>query len=385
MRIRVVSIISRMNVGGPAILLRDLFENLDSSDFEHILITGRCADNEIDYLDERPMKSRVIYVGSVRRKIGLFSDLGSLIQLIYWLVRLRPDIVHTHTSKAGILGRIAAKIANPHQVLVHTYHGHLLYGYFSPNISKLFTLFEKFATGISTWLVSITKQVQVDLKAVGIGVRKPWTVIAPAIEVGSPLDSKVARHSLGLNESHFVLVWVGRFEAIKNPFLAIHSFELLAQSSEQKIEMFMVGDGLLWQECYDYVHKHDLAITMVGWALDVSRYLAASDLLLLTSINEGFGIVMLEAAEQNVPTLATKVGGINEFLQPEVTGFYSDANPESFAKRIHELSREQTVLERVGLAANKLLKDRFSKEEFIAKHRDLYKELLQLRRSQKWE
>ena len=147
--LRIVHVIARMNVGGPAILISALMDGLKNKDFESHLITGYCEENEVDYLQANKLNLGETRIAGFGRSISIFSDLKSLLLIMKALRKAKPDIVHTHTAKAGVIGRITALIAVPRAKRIHTFHGHLLHGYFSPGKTKLVVLIEKLLARIT--------------------------------------------------------------------------------------------------------------------------------------------------------------------------------------------------------------------------------------------
>ena len=370
--ITLVTVISRMNVGGPAILIDGLIQGLPKEDFTHHLITGSCAGNEIDYLDVHPNIEKLILVHrlkSLGRSILPTKDFRTLVETIRLLREIEPDIVHTHTSKAGIIGRIAAKIASPSSTVIHTFHGHLLYGYFSPLKSKLVILFEKSLSKMTDVLIAVTSQIERDLKHVGIGIGNRWEVIHPGV-------SKVGLTSSTRNgHASKRLVWIGRFTDIKNPTLAIEIIEHLHKSDDSNISLTMVGDGELLTRMQDLARAKQLPIEFTGWQTDVYPFLQAADALLLTSKNEGLPIVMLEAASMGIPTFSTNVGGVNEFITDRATGFIIDQRASHAAKYISSTLLNLEVMNGVATAASKKYQNGFSMDSFVESHSKLYKSL----------
>jgi len=371
---KVVSIISRMNIGGPAILLAPLFSELVGSGISHYLFTGSCESNEVDFLSANSVESVVIYIEGLGRKIRIGGEFLALIKLIRALKNVNPDLIHTHTSKAGVLGRIAARVACPSAKVVHTYHGHILYGYFSPNTTKLIVLIERALAKISTVLVSITNQVKEDLLSAGVGKKSTWRVIpigikqSPDITLGSV---KETRPGISIN-----LIWVGRFTPIKNPFMAIRSFEIAFRQFPE-LRLTMVGGGELLEQCRSYAIHQDLPINFTGWSENVDENMEDKDLLLLTSENEGMGMVVLEAAAHQIPTLSTNVGGVNEFIEDGISGFFAQNNLESFSTRLVEILHQGPQRRLVGQNAMNLYLSKFTSDRFIRDHINLYKELLE--------
>ena len=370
--IRVVSIISRMNVGGPAVLLSELVHGLPTPEIKHTLITGRCEANEIDYLETHKLNSDVIYLEKVRRSLLPFNDFRSFFELISHIKRLNPDVIHTHTSKAGVLGRLAGKIGAPRAKIIHTYHGHLLYGYFSHFATRIIILLEKLLSLITDDLVAVTNQVRDDLIDVGVGSKNRWHVIRPGLSVPTMLSRDETRKQLEIGNNFFVVAWIGRFTDIKDPLLAIRSLEALTVQDLRKVKLVMAGDGELLTECREYAESRSLPVIFLGWCLDVSPLLFASDLLLMSSKNEGMPVVIVEAALRGVPTLSTSVGGVGEFIADGKTGFMAKSSSE-LASSLQNLLNNEAVRMDVANSARNLANTEFSRELFIAKHLELYR------------
>jgi glycosyltransferase involved in cell wall biosynthesis len=374
MAIRVVSIISRMNVGGPAVLLSEFIKSLPADQFHHTLITGTCLGNEIDYLDSHPLDSEVIYIDEIKRSILPLNDIKSFFKLIRILRQIKPDIVHTHTSKAGVLGRLAAKIVVPRARVIHTYHGHLLYGYFPKWKTNLIVLLEKFLARFSDGLVAVTHQVMEDLKKAGIGELEIWHVIRPGLPVSSQVDKAEALKSLGIPTDKTNLVWIGRFTDIKNPMLAIKAIESLESDIRQDVTLVMAGSGELLKACQRYSTAHSLPIYFTGWITDINPVLGVADLLLMSSRNEGMPVVIVEAALRGIPTITTSVGGVKEFVNDGSTGWLTEQTPESISERISQLVNT-TELREVGDRAKSLAETEFSIDTMVKNHINLYQEL----------
>jgi glycosyltransferase involved in cell wall biosynthesis len=368
--ITLVTVISRMNIGGPAILIDGLIQGLSKEDFTHHLITGRCAANEIDYLDAHPNLERLIAVHrlkSLGRTILPTKDFRTLVETIRLLKEIKPDIVHTHTSKAGIIGRIAARIASPNSTIIHTFHGHLLYGYFSPLKTKLIIFSERLLSRITDVFVAVTSQVERDLKHVGIAINGRWEVIHPGVK---KIELKKITK---VNRSTKHLVWIGRFTDIKNPILAVEIMDSLSKLSGPAVSLTMVGDGEHLASVQSLAEAKQLSIEFSGWQTDVYPYLQNADALLLTSKNEGLPIVMLEAASMGIPTFSTNVGGVSEFISNGSTGFIIDQTANQAAKYISSTLLNDEVINSVATTARKKYQKGFSMDSFVESHARLYK------------
>lgn len=376
MTIRVVSIISRMNIGGPAKLLADLINHIPEEEIEHILISGRCESDETDLLDTYKINSKMIYLDDVQRSIFLLKDLKSMFALYFILRKLKPAIVHTHLSKAGVLGRIAAKISNPKVVLIHTFHGHLLNGYFNKPKVKIIVGIEKFLSRFTNTLVAVSEDVREKYSILGIGKRAKWVIINPGIRETTQIAQSKTRDLTPKNKS-FQLIWVGRFAEIKNPKLALEVFYLLQSNKEFTFQLTMIGDGKLLTDCKNIALDKKMEVNFTGWMPDVSRELAKADLLLFTSENEGFGMVAVEAALQDVLVVSTNCGGVTDFIRHKQTGFIVNQTPIAFTQAILEICSTNLEFNEIVTNARILAKSEFSADSYIEKHLKLYRSFIE--------
>ena len=374
--VKIVTVVSRMNVGGVASLLIGYMENLDKNKFEHVLITGNCEDNETDLLKQTNFEGKVIYLQNLKRSVGVFKDLITFIEMRKILKSLSPDIVHTHTAKAGLIGRLSALSLRNKPLIIHTYHGHLLYGYFSALISFLIVTIERVLAWGTNLLIADSMQVKIDLLNYGVGKEKNWQVVSPGIRKLPNIESDVARNELGISKDANLICWIGRFTNIKNPMLAAQSFSTLKNKTNKKFTMIMVGDGELFTSVQEYISNNKLDIKLVGWKTNVSNFLAASDILLLTSKNEGFGMVIAEAGWYGKPTISTKVGGVTEFISNGETGVLVDSNEDDISDAISLLFEDRSLMNKIGANAKKQTNNLFTSEIFTKKHEEIYLKIL---------
>jgi len=374
--VKIVTVVSRMNVGGVASLLIGYMENLDKNKFEHVLITGNCEDNETDLLKKTNFEGKVIYLRNLKRSVGVFKDLITFIEMRKILKSLSPDIVHTHTAKAGLIGRLSSLSLRNKPLIIHTYHGHLLYGYFSALISFLIVTIEKVLAWGTNLLIADSMQVKIDLLNYGVGKEKNWQVVSPGIRKLPNIESDVARNELGISKDANLICWIGRFTNIKNPMLAAQSFSTLKNKTNKKFTMIMVGDGELFTSVQEYISNNKLDIKLVGWKTNVSNFLAASDILLLTSKNEGFGMVIAEAGWYGKPTISTKVGGVTEFISNGETGVLVDSNEDDISDAISLLFEDRSLMNKIGANAKKQTNNLFTSEIFTKKHEEIYLKIL---------
>ena len=374
--VTIVTVVSRMNVGGVASLLIGFMENLDKDKFEHVLITGNCEDNETDLLKQTNFEGKVIYLRNLKRSIGILKDLITFIEMRKILNSLSPDIVHTHTTKAGLIGRLSALSLRSKPIIIHTYHGHLLYGYFSGLVSFFIVSIERVLAWGTDLLIADSMQVKIDLLHKGVGKDKNWQVVSPGIRKLPNIESDVARKELGISKDTNLICWIGRFTNIKNPMLAVESFSTLKSKTNKKFTMIMVGDGELFKSVQDYISNNKLDVRLVGWRTNVSNFIAASDLLLLTSKNEGFGMVIAEAGWYGKPTISTKVGGVTEFISNGETGVLVNSNQDDISDAISLLFEDRSLMNRIGENAKKQTNNLFTSEIFTKKHEEIYLKIL---------
>lgn len=239
LRPRVIHIIARMNVGGPAVLVADLIRNVDSSKFEQVLVTGYCDENESDYLDEVATDIKVVRILGLGRSVSFVKDFTAVTRLIREIKRFDPDLIHTHTAKAGVLGRIAGLIAKPSAKRVHTYHGHLLRGYFGKGKTRLVIVIEEILGWVSHRLISVGTNVMRDLLKVGIGTEDKFHVIFPGLQDLELISKARARTELGLDPEKLYVVFVGRLTQIKRPDRLV---EIAAELNENHPNVHLLVD-----------------------------------------------------------------------------------------------------------------------------------------------
>jgi glycosyltransferase involved in cell wall biosynthesis len=234
-------VIARMNVGGPALQVTGLVEELDAQRFDHRLWTGSVGPGEADYISLRAPGLPHIVVRGLGRSPQALDDVRALRELHSAVRAFRPHVVHTHTAKAGVLGRAAARAAGVPAV-VHTFHGHLLHGYFSPAVTAGVVQVERTLARVSTRLVAVGAQVRDDLLAAGIGKPQQYVVVPPGIALPTPPQRELARSELGLPPDVPVVVLVARLTGIKQPRRFLEVAGRLADRHPTAI-FAVVGEG----------------------------------------------------------------------------------------------------------------------------------------------
>ena len=371
--LRIAHVIARMNVGGPAILITELIKGANGEDFQSFLITGYCEENEVDYLQANEINLNETRIKGLGRSVSIFADLKALLLVISTLRKIKPDIVHTHTAKAGVIGRITALLAVPKAKRVHTFHGHLLHGYFSPTKTKLVIWIERLLAFITDAILTVGNQVKVDLLASKIGTSSKMFVTFPGLSVRTNSNRDNLRKNLSIPADEIVLIYVGRLTKIKRPDRLVNSFNLAAKLNN-KIRLLIIGDGELRNDLKKLAG--DLKVNFLGWRTDVYDLMNASDIAILTSDNEGMPITLIEAAHLGLPSISTEVGSVADVIINGKTGYLTPLDDSEIAQRITQLASSVELRNEFGKAAKEYAKNNFSVDAMIDFHKSLYKSLL---------
>ena len=374
-KIKVLRIIARMNVGGPAVQVSGLMRGFETATFEQELITGFCADDEADYLEKVATDVQAIRIDGLGRSIKPRADLTALFAIIKEIRRFKPDVIHTHTAKAGVIGRVASILSRNESIRVHTFNGHLLHGYFGTAKTKLVILVEKLLALFTDQLLAVGKQVQDDLIEAGIGNSKKFAVMPPGLQLVNVPTKTAARIELGLEPNEIYCAFIGRITQIKRPdrFLDVAA---KAKTDNVKVHFIVAGAGEKLQDCQDRVNSENLPVTLLGWREDIEMVLAAADFVILTSDNEGTPLSLIQAGMVGIPVVATNVGSTNEIVVDAQTGFLTDLSKEQLAQAVTKLASDSDLRAQMGAAGKEYTLARYSVERLVKDHQDLYLRLL---------
>ena len=359
---KIIQVIARLNQGGTARWIETLVTGLRDSNHEVILISGSVESNEIE--DPCFVSLGAIRVPGLGRSVSVAKDIKCIFALRRIFKVEKPDLVNTHTAKAGALARIAA-LGIPTKV-VHTFHGHILYGYFPRYKTKVFVLIEKILALQTDALISVGAQVRDDLVESGVSTTSKFHIIGPGIKITNAEGRVEARKDFSLGTDDFVVGWLGRLVKIKRPDV------LLEIAKEIPEAFFLVGGAGELEEII--ISSKNKNLKFIGWAKP-EEFWPACDIALLTSDNEGLPTALIEAAMCEVPIIARNVGSVREIFEENIGGYlFEDSNQA--VEQIKSLIKNKTAAEKAGIAANKFANSRFSKELFIQKHIDLYESLI---------
>jgi glycosyltransferase involved in cell wall biosynthesis len=382
-KIKILRVIARLSIGGPAIHVVLLTAGLDRKRFESLLVSGRENPGEGSMLDYA--LSHGVQPIIIPEIVGEFSlgpqELRALVRLYRLMRRERPHIVHTHTAKAGFVGRLAARLARVPAV-VHTFHGHILHGYYSPRKTQLLRGMERILTRLTNHIIAVSEQVRQDLVTYGVAPAEKILVVPLGLELEPFLDGSQSRgafrRELNLNGGERLVGIVGRLFPIKNHRLFLDAAALMARQ-ERVARFVIVGDGVLRPEMEQYAHALDIAdrVVFTSWRRDLPRIYADLDVLAVTSNNEGTPVSAIEAMAAGCPVVATRVGGLPDLISDGETGYLvPPGDAQAVSAAMLRLLREPEMARRMGQAARALVRERFAAQRLVSDMERLYPELL---------
>ena len=385
--IRVLRVIARLNMGGPALHVAYLTAGLADRGYDTTLVAGELSRGEesMAFVADR-LGVPVATVSELGREISPFRDAIATLRLARLIREQRPDIVHTHTAKAGALGRIAALLAgrSARPIVVHTFHGHVLRGYFGPVRQRLFKLVETLLARETDALVAVSPQVRDDLVALGVAPREKFAVVRLGIELAARVDGadrEAARRLLGVPPERFVVGWIGRMTGVKRTgdvLLALR--ELRARGVDATLAM--VGDGPDRKAVEEQAYRLGIArhCLYLGYQEEVAGWYAALDALVLPSANEGTPVSAIEALATGRPVVATRVGGVPDVIREGEDGFLVEVGDvDALADRLALLANDPALRARMGGAARTRVLSRYAVDRLVDDVDRLYRALLAAR------
>lgn len=403
-KVKVVRIIGRLNIGGPAIQAIILTECLEKDGFNSCLISGNIGENEGDmmpYALERNIYP--IIFPNLGREISCVNDMVAFFKLVKFLKKAKPHIVHTHTAKAGTLGRLAAFVAGV-PIKIHTFHGHVFSGYFHWSKNRVFILIERVLAFLSDRIIVLSEHQRRELNEVyRIAPNHKFQIVPLGFELEPFLSlpsEKTGTHNIEAELSPLVVGFIGRLVEIKNPFLALDALNLLNFQSQgprntpRNIQLWIAGGGPLEDSLKQVVRKGPYAsgVRFLGWQRDMAQWYSSLDIVILTSLNEGTPVVLIEAMASGKPFITTEVGGTRDLMvgvgQPvlgSMNGQFTvfdngilvcSKDVTGLADALEFLASDPEKRTAMGKAGRKFAKTKFTKERLLKDIRSLYRELL---------
>ncbi len=389
----IARIMARLNIGGPAIQAIMMTDEFRRRGYRTLLLTGEVPPGEgsMEYLAQDrgvfPIK-----IGTMSRKIAWSKDLIALGHLLTIFRREKPFVVHTHTAKAGTIGRLAAILARV-PIRVHTFHGHVFHGYFSPLVTRVFLAIERFLARHTDCIIAISESQRQELADIySIAPAEKITVIPLGFNLGPFLavsgQSGDFRKAQGFGEGSPLVGWVGRVTAIKDPDLFLDTAASLVQDHPD-FRFVLVGDGEMREHCRERTLASRLqnVVTLAGWQHHLDRVYADLDLLVLTSVNEGTPVCLLEAMASARAFIATDVGGVRDLMIGFVkkqdgfeifkNGILVPRNVRVLGSAISYLVQHPEMRLAMGEAGREFVRARFSSDRLANDLEQLYLSLAQ--------
>lgn len=390
-RLRVLQIIGRLNMGGPAHIAALLSGRRFYPDrYKTLLVHGSVAPGEASLADLAEEEGTTMrFIPELQQPVHPVRDLRALLELIRLARAFRPDIVHTHTAKAGFLGRQAALAVRPRPAIVHTYHGHVLEGYFGPAKSLLYRRLEHALARVSDALIGVSQATVDDLVRLGVAKPAKFRVVPLGLDLERLAEPNAAlggelRGELGLAEDDVLLVFVGRVVPIKRLDLLLRSLSL-ARESEPRLQLAIVGDGDVRPQLEQQAAGLGIAdaVHFRGYRRELRPIFAAADIAVLCSENEGTPVSLIEAAAAGLPSVATEVGGVSEVVSQETGLLVRPGEARLFADALVRMARDAPRRAQAGDAARRLVLNRYVAERLLRDIDALYSELSEARRSER--
>ncbi|MFC1631067.1 glycosyltransferase family 4 protein [Candidatus Omnitrophota bacterium] len=381
-KIKILRVIARLNIGGPAIHTVLLSSGLDGAKFESTLVAGQVEAGEGDMLYlAREQGIRPVLIPELGRSLNLRNDWTAFWKLFALIKKVRPDIIHTHTAKAGSLGRLAGVLYNlifssNSCRLIHTFHGHVLHSYFSRIKSIIFLWIERFLALFTDRIIAVSESVRSELIALKVSSAKKIITVPLGLDLEQYLNIE---NEIVRGREYRTVGIIGRLVPIKNHRMFLEAVKRIkdAFSADQKTKFLIVGDGPLRQDLEIYAQQLGVSkdVTFSGWISDLNQVYSELDIVTLTSLNEGTPVALIEAQASGLPCVATEVGGVADVVEQGKSGILvPNQDTESFISALIKLLNSPDLLRRMGRSGRSRVKHRFSKERLINDIEDLYQQ-----------
>lgn len=392
--IKVLRILNRFNLGGPTFNVVNLTKHL-SEEFTTKLIGGQAEPNELDSLHivkQAEIDYQVLPI--IGREISIIKDIKAIQEIRAIIRQYEPKIVHTHASKAGLVGRVAAWLEGV-PIIVHTYHGHVFHSYFGSLKTWVLTIIERFLARISTAIVTISTLQKEELTHTFKIIPKRKAHIIPLgfdfSKFSTVQNEKVEEYKqlCGIRQADFVFSIIGRLEPIKQHSLFLTAFSLLAKQDDS-IKALIVGDGTLFHDLTKKAKELGLSIGNKGdsdirkkqvvftsWEPDASTVLASSHCVCLSSKNEGTPVSIIEALVCKTPVVSTNVGGVADIIRNHDNGILvNEQSPEPYSRAMQEIKDKFSVYSKQADYWSKQTHNTFHYSTLCKNMEELYHSLL---------
>jgi glycosyltransferase involved in cell wall biosynthesis len=379
---RIIHTIARLNVGGAALSVLELAASQRRRGHDVLVVAGRVPAGEASMehvADELAVP--YLHLSTLQREVSAASDVATIRALRSLIRERRPDVLHTHTSKAGATGRTAATLAGRARpaAVVHTYHGHVLSGYFQPARERVYRVVERALAHATDRLIAVSDEVRDDLVRLGVAPVEKFVVVPYGFDLDARVHSDQAtriqkRQEAAVTPDAFVIGWAGRLTDIKRPLDLVR-----AAAAVERSVLVLAGDGELRPDVEALAQELDMSnrVRLLGYVADMGSWYAAFDAFLLTSANEGAPVVAIEAQAAAVPVVATNAGGTRTVVDDGETGFLVGVGDiDALADRLTRLRDDSSLRARLGATAAQRMRSKFSIERMVDDIEGVYAEIL---------
>lgn len=370
-------VITRLNVGGPAIQAMLLTKRLDPAKFETMLVCGVAGPREGDMLALRPEQGVLpIVLPWLGREIAPSGDIRTLIELVRLFRAFRPHVVHTHLAKAGVLGRLAARLTGV-PVVIHTFHGNVLSGYFGPGRSRAFAAIERAMSRVSTCVAAISPGQRQELEARGIASRDRIVDLPLGLDLEPFLRAAPGglRRELGVRGDAPLVGIIARLVPIKRVDLFLAAAERVV-ARRPDVTFVVLGDGPLRPALEDRGRERALPVRFLGWRADLPAVYADLDVVVLTSDNEGTPVSLIEALAAARAVVATDVGGVRDVVGSEGGRIVAPRDPGAVAEAILEVLADHELRSRLGASGRARVYPEYDASTLVRRVASLYEDRL---------
>ncbi len=383
-KLKILRIIARLNVGGPAIHTILLTLALNNEDFSSILVTGRVGTGEKDmgYL-AKEKGIEPLRIPELERKINPVKDIIALWKIYMLMRREKPDIVHTHTAKAGVLGRTAAILAGI-PVRIHTFHGHIFEGYFNNFSVGVFLFIERFLAFFTKYIVVVSDAQREEIcQRYRVAPPEKVRVVPLGLELERLLKCEShggrIKEELSIPDDTILIGIIGRLAPVKNHKMFLEAAkELLSDLKNNfKVKFLIVGDGQEKARLEKYADNLGIGgnVVFYGWREDMVEVYSDLDIVVLTSLNEGTPVALIEALAAGTPVVSTDVGGVKDVVVDGVNGFLvGSGDAQALSKRLLDLVYDQKKRSVFGAEGREMVREKFSQHRLVKDIIKLYKE-----------
>jgi glycosyltransferase involved in cell wall biosynthesis len=392
---KVLRIINRFNLGGPTYNVAYLTKYM-SSDYETLLVGGAKDDSEesSDFILKN-LALKPLIIEEMLREINIINDYIAYKKLKKIIQEFKPDIVHTHASKAGVLGRLAAASCGV-PVIIHTFHGHVFHSYFGKLKTEFYKKIERFLARKSTAIIALSERQKDELVNLHriCNVKKvhviPLGFDLSKFQENIETKRDTFRKKYNIDDDEIVISIIGRLVPVKNHALFLEALKKVSEQTTKKIRGFIIGDGEFRQEIemrakeleipfiYGTKTNEKALLTFTSWIKEIDIALAGSDIIALTSFNEGTPVSLIEAQAANKPIISTKVGGIENVVLVHQTALLSENNQvEQFAENLLKLIEDDALRLSMSQKGWHHVKEKFHYTRLVSDMEKLYSKLLQ--------